>query len=212
MLATAIAHITSTARARGLGVVADVGCGKLRHFHILRRQADKLVLVDIKQQLEAPHTDGDLHYTVGSFVANHQGSRHRIKVLPADRFETTRLHLDVAFSVAVFDVVPAHVRRRISKSIARNLRKEGLFVLVIPRNDSSILRRCGKGNRKWDGHWFANRDGYTFYRNFRDTQEVTSLVERSGMKLEADLSRYRQVCLIFRKTDGESRGRFAAEL
>lgn len=206
MVAEAIVHVRAVTASNTLGMVVDVGCGKLRHFHSLRQYADELVLVDTRAQIDAVHTDGDLKYTIASFVNAHQGRKHRLRVVAADQFETTLLAADVAFSVATFDIVPGRLRGRMLRAIARNLRTDGFFILIVPRNDSTILRRCGPRNRRWDGHWFANRNGFTFYRNFRGTRALVRSVQASGMILEADLSRYRQVCLIFRYRAGNSRG------
>jgi hypothetical protein len=199
MVATALKYLTRNADARNLGIVADVGCGKLRHFYALRSHAAELVLVDTAAQIEALHVDGKHLYTISSFVAAHQGTRHHAMVVNAHDFEVTRLDLDVAFCVAVWDVVPSRIRSTILSSIIRNLRSQAAFVLIVPRNDSSILCRCGPQNHRWDGYWFPNRNGFTFYRNFRDIRGLIASVERRGMRLEADLSRYRHVCLIFRK-------------
>lgn len=199
MVTAAIAYLTNANHRGDLGTVADVGCGKLRHFNLLRQAANELVLVDTRAQLEAEHVDGNLRYTINTFVARRRGHLRRLRVIPADQFEATRLDLDVAFSIAVFDVVPSHIRARILRSIVRNLRPHGWFVLVIPRNDTTILRRCNEDNQRWDGHWFPNRDGYTFYRNFRRTKELLTWVTGYGFTVKADLSRYRQICLAFRR-------------
>jgi hypothetical protein len=157
-----------------------------------------LILVDTPAQLDVVHQDRGAWYSVRDYVAAHSANR-AIRVRVTTEFETSRDEVDVAFCVAVFDVVPPATRQRILRSAARNIRRGGYLALIIPRNDSTILERCGSQNRRWDGHWFRNHDGFTFYRNFRDTTALARTVERAGFQLDTDLSRYRQVCLLFRR-------------
>jgi len=86
-----------------------------------------------------------------------------------------------------------------AKAAYRNLRDNGLYVVILPRNDSSIIRRCTESNRYQDGHVFSHHGVATFYVNFDDQSVLIRLLQRLGFRLLHDLSNYRQVCLIFVK-------------
>ncbi|SRR6266540_1059033 len=198
LLGVAISYLLKGRRTSHLGRVADIGAGKLRHARLLHRQARRLYLVDTEQQLRAVHRDGSRTYTMETFVAAMRAG-NRVRALSSVLFAGTRLRIDVAFCVAVMDVVPQFVRRQILTAAIRNLRQGGDLVLIVPRNDSTILRRCHRTNRRWDGHWFLNRNGFTFFRNFRSVTPLVRMAEMLGVRLLVDLSVYRQVCLIFKK-------------
>ncbi len=84
--------------------MADVGCGKLRHFDSFFRLTRQLVLVDTENQLSTPHVDNGQEYTVYNFARKFSTSKTKVLALSADRFADSRLALDVIFCVAVFDV------------------------------------------------------------------------------------------------------------
>jgi hypothetical protein len=88
-------------------------------------------------------------------------------------------------------------RRAITEAVAHNLANEGVFVVIAPRNDSSIVRRCTKQNAYLDGHVFKHHGIHTFFHNFKTYDDVLNDCEKVGLFLLADLSRYRQVCLLF---------------
>ena len=180
--------------------VADQGCGKLRHFRPLARAYEELLLVDTDRQLSSVHQldgfEGSIHDYVGRFKA---AQRSRVRLLTADQFAASALQLDVVFTVATYDVVPRQVRLAMAEAAWRNLTADGFYVVIVPRNDSTILRRCTAECAYQDGFAFR-RDGVaTFYRNFRDHRPLVAMVKRVGLRLERDLSIYRQVSLIFRK-------------
>jgi len=116
-----------------------------------------------------------------------------------EQFSNCKLNLDLIVCVAVMDVVLPRVRRVILESAYRNLRVGGILVLVAPRNDSTILRRCTQDNADSDGHVFANRGTHTFFHNFRDQGKLLKLCERTGLRLLNDMSVYRHVCLLLQK-------------
>lgn len=190
-------------RLRGNGIiagkVADLGCGKLRHFKQLSALSSELYLVDKETQLTNPHVNGKLHYTVRQFASTKRKFPHRVHAMSSSEFARSRLHLDVIFCIAVVDVVLQEERRLLYCLAERNLRSGGYFVLIAPRNDSSILSRCSKANRYRDGHVFHHHGAATFYKNFRSIFSLVRDCASTGLTLVADLSRYRQVSLIFRK-------------
>jgi hypothetical protein len=101
-------------------------------------------------------------------------------------------------NIAVFDVVVKDVRVSIIESAKRNLKKNGLFCLIIPRNDWSITRRCN-GNTYKDGFIFKHHGTNTFFKNFENNKSVIKFVEQKGLSLIKNISNYRQAGFIFSK-------------
>ena len=180
--------------------IADQGCGKLRHYRVLAPLARQLYLVDTDVQLTTPHVDGRRTFTIEEFPEKERekGSLE-VRLLRDDEFERSSLGLDCVFSIAVFDVVLPDVRFSLISAARRNLKRGGWFVVIIPRNDSSILARCAKKNEHRDGHLFSHHGIHTFYRNFLDTDPVVTWCRTRGLELIKDLSRYHQACLLFAK-------------
>ena len=194
----AIEVIQTLRGSKRLGKVADLGCGKLRHFDLLIRLADELFLIDTQNQLSANHEDLGKSYTVLQIAEKARKRGRKVQAVATDAFAKTKLSLDVIFCVAVFDVVPRHTRRSLIESAAGNLAKHGVFVVIAPRNDSTILRRCHPDNAYADGYVFRNRGAHTFFHNFKNYEDIIKDCRKVGLSLIKDLSRYRQVCLLFR--------------
>lgn len=180
--------------------VADHGCGQLRHYKVLRRISRELYLVDTEAQLTRCHQDGDQEFRIVDVAASgSRGDGRKVVAMNTTAFEESRLGLDLVVSVAVMDVVLPKDRRRIAKAIGRNLKPGGVCLLIVPRNDSSILARCTNKNRYYDGYVFEHHGIETFYHNHESTSGLIALFERCGLRLINDLSRYRQVCLCFQR-------------
>jgi SAM-dependent methyltransferase len=177
--------------------IGDLGCGKLRHFSILSPLAKQLVLIDTAAQLSATHRDDSTTYTIVEVALEASQKGKLTSTNCFEEFAVSRLNLDLIVCVAVLDVVPRSTRRAILSSAARNLARSGLFVVIVPRNDSTILRRCAAVNKYQDGHTFAHHGVRTFFHNFRDHRPIIKDCTTSGLTLLKDLSRYRQVSLIF---------------
>lgn len=186
--------------ANSWGRVADLGCGKLRHYDMMAAHSSALYLVDTQEQLSAIHHDGGVEYNVHQVAAKARKQGKKIHVLTADEFASAELNLDLIVCVAVLDVVLARTRSQMIKSAVRNLRKSGLLILIVPRNDTTILDRFTPENSHQDGHVFLHHGIYTFFRNFRDHSPIVRVACSAGLTLAKDLSRYRQVCLIFSAT------------
>ena len=184
----------------GWGRVADLGCGKLRHYDIMRSHSAELYLVDTEEQLSAIHSDCGAEYCVYQEGAKARKHGKKVHVVTENEFASTKLNLDLIVCVAVLDVVLARTRSRIIKSAARNLNRSGFLVLIVPRNDTTILDRCTPENSYQDGHVFFHHGVHTFYRNFRDHSPIVKAAKSAGLTVAKDLSRYRQVCLIFGAT------------
>jgi SAM-dependent methyltransferase len=182
-----------------LGKVADVGCGKLRHYRLLAKVAKVLYLVDTGRQMAATHHDGNQSYTIPGVAKSARRKGRAVYSMTVEEFSRTHGAIDVAFCVAVFDVVTRHRRREIAKIVSDSLREHGCFVIIAPRNDSTITRRCLEENRYQDGHVFAHHGLQTFFCNFEEYGSIVRDCGREGLKLQHDLSSYRQVCLVFRK-------------
>ena len=182
--------------------VADQGCGKLRHLKLLLSHFRNVVLVDTEYQLARQVSIAGLVRTIPEYVRHMPAAqRRRIRLLSAMDFDAGGHDLDAVFSICTFDVVPRATRIELVRSAHRNLKLGGLFVLVVPRNDSTILRRCRDHNRHQDGHVFRHHGVSTFYANFRDHAPLTRMVERGGFRMLHDMSRYRHVCLLFARTE-----------
>lgn len=180
--------------------IADQGCGKLRHVALLSSVSRELFCVDTERQLKAPHRDGQTEYTIPRYLELWTvRSGVRCRALTDQEFARAGLFLDAVFCVCVLDVVPNTIRPHIVSAAARNIRKGGYYAIIIPRNDSSILRRCQPANAWRDGHVFPHQGIHTFFRNFSNHRPVIELIERHGFELSADLSRYRQICCLFRR-------------
>ncbi len=179
--------------------VVDQGCGRLRHLRILLSYFDDILLVDTQHQFNRNQAIFGQHTTLKAYAKGLDMAGKTISLCPAEEFGTLHARADLIFSVAVMDVVLAATRALIVRDAYANLRVGGFYVVIVPRNDSSILRRCNEGNRCQDGHRFAHHNVETFYRNFRDHTPIRRHLGREGFALERDLSRYRQVCLIMRR-------------
>ncbi len=182
-----------------LGVVADVGCGKLRHYRILLNAAKILLLVDTERQMAAIHHDGKSSYTIPEVARSARKRGRSVYALTIQQFRGGRQLVDVALCAAVFDVIVRDKRQEIIRSVSERLKPSGYFVVIIPRNDSTITRRFFEENKYKDGHVFSHHGLQTFFCNFERYTTVIADCEDVGLELLRDLSSYRQVCLIFRK-------------
>jgi len=180
--------------------VADQGCGRLRHLRQLLKAFERITLVDTPLQLgRRMRIDGTIQ-TIPEYVRGlSRSERKRICIMTTTEFEAAGLNLDAILSVCTFDVVPKHTRTEMAKAARRNLKKNGVYVVIVPRNDSSITRRCTDANRYLDGHIFLHHGIASFYVNFRDHTLLIRFLERLGFRLLCDLSNYRQVCLLLSK-------------
>lgn len=183
--------------------IADQGCGKLRHFEALAAVADEFVLVDTRAQIERSQKLFDSeNITLREYHEEELSGREDVgvRLFTAEEFGKSNLELDAVFSVCVMDVVEPETREELFRSASRNLRRGGVYVVIAARNDTSILQRCTEDRRHKDGYIFERAGGIvTFFRNFREVEDLLELGAEEGFSLENDLSRYRQVCLIFRK-------------
>jgi SAM-dependent methyltransferase len=194
----AIAILTElTGSSDNLGRIADIGCGRLRHYGLLLKRAKTLFLVDTERQMAATHSDGMKQYTIPKIAELARKRGRRVYAFTFQEFEDSSAVVDVACCVAVFDVVLRETRQAITVLAANKLSAKGHLVVIIPRNDSTITRRCLAMNRYKDGHVFSHHGLQTFFRNFRHYQTVVRDCMKVGLSLVLDMSTYRQVCLIF---------------
>jgi SAM-dependent methyltransferase len=182
---------------RRFGRVADLGCGKLRHYRQLAMCSDKLFLIDTPAQLTAKHTDKGLEYTVRSVAECATAQQQKVQAMAFKDFAVSHLNLNVVVCVAVLDVVLPYVRLALIRAAARNLAPDGECIIIVPRNDSTILRRCGRDNAYSDGYVFSHHGIHTFFHNYRDHTPIVRTCVNSGLRLLDDLSCYRHVCLVF---------------
>jgi hypothetical protein len=179
--------------------VADQGCGKLRHLGILREHFKFLLLIDTQHQLtRKQRLFGIDNISVEEYVRRHSDNG-RIVTVDAKQFESSELDLDIIFNVCVFDVVTPEIRITIIEAALKNLKTTGLYVVVIPRNDRSILRRCCKENEYLDGHVFDHHGVRTFFKNFDDTNDIVNSCSKRGFTLLHDFTVHRQVGLVLQK-------------
>jgi len=179
--------------------VADQGCGKLRHLKVLVESFQRIHLVDQQVQLTRKQTlFGKSNKNVIDYVKN-KFKKGRVSTLPSTKFAKTKLNLDVILNACTFDVVTPNSRNEMTIAAHRNLRKGGVFILIVPRNDQNILKRCNHENKYCDGHVFSHHGIHTFFKNFRDHGPLIKNLKQVGFELLQDLSVYRHVCLIFKK-------------
>jgi hypothetical protein len=191
-------HLLTTSLSRV--VVADQGCGKLRHIGILQKYFRRIIVIDTKEQFARRQTLFDTtSTTVPSYVEGLGRKGATLRAVFAEEFSNSSLGLSVVFNVCVMDVVLPAARKMMAQAAHKNLADDGLFVMIVPRNDQSILVRCGDHNAFEGGHVFNRQGIVTFYSNFKDTGPLIRLTKKAGFTFVADLSVYRQVCLIFRK-------------
>jgi SAM-dependent methyltransferase len=186
-----------------IDTLVDLGCGKLRHLNILREYSKNIFLVDTKFQIERRQKFGDILCTMHEYLESVISPDETIKEVETKDFEKQQNNVDAVFSIGVMPVVLEADRKQMLHSAYRNLRPGGYFVVIIPRNDSSILKNCTPNNKIEDGYYFKNRghEIYTFYINFRDPSTFLALIEKKGFQLIEDLSVYRQIYWIFQKPE-----------
>ena len=180
--------------------IADQGCGKLRHLPLFRKYFDQIYLVDTRFQLERRQKLFSVDdTTILEYVCTKRDHGKKVLALSDVEFDRVSLNLDIVFNVAALDVETPRARKQMLVSSWRNLREGGILVLIIPRNDQTILRRCNKYNSYLDGHAFQHHGVVTFYKNYRDISALVRTLKGIGFAVEADLSVYRHACLILRK-------------
>lgn len=203
LVSLAIKHILENALVAGDSKrlrVADQGCGKLRHLTILCLHFNTIYLIDTEFQLNRSQRLFGLDGTnIKKYISGVKMSGKKLTVFSKLDFDSSTLNLDIVFNICVFDVEVPKTRKVMVSAAYKNLKKDGLYVVIIPRNDQSILVRCNTKNRYLDGHFFQHHGVSTFYKNYRDTKPLIQSLARQGFVLEADLSVYRQICLILRK-------------
>lgn len=181
-------------------LVCDQGCGRLRHLDVLRGYTNHLLLVDQAFQLSRPGELFDAgRLSIHEYVALRASEGVDLTATCAEEFQTTESGLQLVVCVAVVDVVPPTEREKILDAAARNLAPGGHYVLIAPRNDSSILRRCTASNAFEDGYVFTHHGSATFYTNYRDHSPLFAGLQSRDLLPVADLSTYRHVCLITQK-------------
>lgn len=181
--------------------LVDLGCGKLRHLEICKEFARHLILVDTRRQIERVQKLGHMTCTMKQYIESIADKKLKIDIVPIDDFENQECGADVVLSVAVMDVVLKQARVQMTQVAFKNLRPGGYFVVIVPRNDSSILKNCKPTNKYEDGHVFRNRghEILTFYVNFRDPSPLLKIFTDNKFDLVEDLSVFRHICWILRR-------------
>lgn len=178
--------------------IVDLGCGKLRHLEIYTPYAKKIILVDTKYQVERLQKFDGTTNAMQGYISS---LKSNATIVTIDEFSQQNNNVDIVLNVAVMDAVLSKTRLFLAKSAHRNLRKHGYFIVIVPRNDVSILINCTPKNRYQDGHLISKKgtDFKTFYSNFRDPTTLHKLITTCGFNLYKDFSNYRQICWIFQK-------------
>lgn len=188
------------AEERGFGEdnkVADQGCGALRHLRIFMGYYNEIYMVDTEYQMNRIREIEGKRTTIIEYVNNLKVENRKLKLVSSKEFLRTNLELDAIFNICTFDVVLPETRREMLEAAKRNLSKGGYFVLIVARNDSSILCRCKEENKYSDGYCFKNHGVYTFYTNFREIKGLVNMASEFSLELVEGLSIYRQACLLF---------------
>lgn len=181
--------------------LVDLGCGKLRHLDLCAKFSDHLLLVDTRMQIERIQKFAGVDIRMADFVESLDKLNTEIDIQPINDFGEQSADADVVLCVAVMDVVVKATRVRLAEAAFSNLRRGGYFVVIVPRNDSSILVRCTEDNAFEDGFVFrrGKHNYLTFYTNYRDGSRLLSILEDIGFRLLEDLSVYRQLCFVLEK-------------
>lgn len=178
-------------------LIVDCGCGQLRNVECLSSLSPRIVLVDTPFQLDTPHVMLGTRMLIGDFVKKNLASLDANVMYTTD-FEKSRLDAKVIFSINVLDVLPRATRVSMVRACIRNMATDGLFVAIVPRNDTWTLRICTPEAQYQDGYVFQHKRGYTYYHNWKgDT--LAKWVDRQGLAIVEDISIYRHACLICRK-------------
>lgn len=177
--------------------IADQGCGALRHLRELMKYYNYIYMVDTELQINRSREIEGKKTTIKEYINGLKIPNKTFELMSNKEFLRANLGLDAIFNLCTFDVVLPETRKEMLKAAEKNLRKGGCFVLIVPRNDSSILCRCKKENMYADGHYFKNRGAYTFYTNFRDHNGLINMASEYNLELIEDISIYRHVCLVF---------------
>lgn len=114
-------------------------------------------------------------------------------------FANIEIQCDIIFSIAVADIIPLESFKHIIEDSYLKLKKDAYFVIVVPRNDTSILRRCNNENAYNEGFIFKKGKYTTYMRNYRDPNPLYNEFEKNGFSLVEDLSVFNQICSIFKK-------------
>lgn len=198
-LLKAISYLQSMLQLKKFGRVCDLGCGKLRHFDILTKYSDFLLLVDTEYQINTPHIDSGKKYIIRDLIMELRNKGNNVDVMSDLQFKDQDLKLDLIFLINVTDVVTKSIHSQIIRAAHLNLKQGGTLVVLFPRNDSSITRRFNESNRYQDGHLFNHHSIKTFMRNIADTRPVVQQLARAKFQLLHDGSRHKQVLLVFKK-------------
>ena len=204
-----ILALLTTDRSFGLPenlLLLDLGCGKLRHLQLMRAFAKRIWIVDTELQVTQSQWFGEFKGSMQEFVRTLKVRRNEVEALTTEELDSRDSIADVVISVAVMDVVPVKTRGSVVRQAHKALREDGYFVVIVPRNDTSILRRCTEENVFEDGHIFKRgKEAYTFFSNFRDHGALVEMISRAGFVIVEDRSNHKQVCLIFKKKRGDRR-------
>lgn len=184
-----------------LAVVVQ-GSGKLRHINIYEKYFRKVFFVDTELQLNRELELYGQKTTVKNFIKAYSCRNDwEYEVIRASKFEDSELDADLLFNVNVLDVVPATERKVVISSASQNLKYDGIGIFIVPRNDKSILDRCNEDNKYLDGHIFRHHGTYTFFKNFKNENDLIEKLQENDFGLVRNLSSYRQVCLITQKVN-----------
>lgn len=165
----------------------------------------KVTLVDTPLQLSREHRFNGNTCTIADFIRTlPRKVQQRIEIIDTEQFGAANKGADVVLTINTFDVVPPKVRDEMCGAALQNVRRGGLFAVIIPRNDTTITDRCSSENGFQDGHVFEHHGVMTFFRNFREHHPLIRRIEGFGPRLLSDLSVYRHICLLFECNGGTS--------
>jgi hypothetical protein len=178
-------------------LIVDCGCGQLRNVQTLLSISSNILLVDTPYQLNAEHDFYGEKIQIKDFVRK-KWSRKKIDIMSSEQFKCSSVKADLIFSINVLDVTPQRTRQAILRSCYNNLTDDGLFVAIVPRNDTWTLRICAADKQYQDGFAFAHSKGFTYYRNWHGTT-LHDVIDKVGFCVYRDLSIHRQVCVICKR-------------
>lgn len=180
--------------------LVDLGCGKLRHLKIYAPYTKSILLVDTEHQINRKQKFGGITTTMQDYIRS-INIGVETKLIPINKFSKQKHKVDIILNVAVMDAVPPKIRYTLISSASKNLKTNGHFIVIVPRNDSSVLINCTEENSYQDGYLIKKKGTkyITFYANFRNPHGLYKMIVSHGFTLKRDISNFRQICWIFTK-------------
>ena len=178
--------------------LTDQGCGRLRHLALLR-PLGQVYCVDTRERLHRRTHLGGRETTVSAYLSQLDGSP--VQAIDSEAFAHANLGLDLIVNVATLDIVPPEERWGILRSAARNLRRGGILLAIVPRGNEWIREKHPAAQPYADGFSFRDGGAWHFFRQFHEPDEVSELLAAQGFTVLRERSTAQE--FIFSAVAGE---------